>query len=85
MPKAICLRLAISPARKPCRITVRTESDPCAVSDPAAARFVACHQFSFVERIDVLVWPRLRDVPAETAITVPNEIWDRLRARCSNA
>ena len=42
------------------------------------ANFVACHQFTFLERIDVLKYARQRGVFLLDSIYGPEEVWDHL-------
>ncbi len=42
------------------------------------ANFVACHQFEFLERYDMLDAPRPAPPSCSTRPTTPREVWDRL-------
>ena len=72
-------RLRFAQVRRPDRVpsSLRAAPDPCALSDLAAS-FVACHQFGFLDRVDVL---RLAAPGATFLLNCPyepDEAWDHL-------
>ena len=53
-------------------------ADPLGLSDLARRSFVACHQFEFLERVDVLEHAAAGAVFLLNAPYGPDEVWDRL-------
>ncbi|GAB4480414.1 MAG: pyruvate:ferredoxin (flavodoxin) oxidoreductase [Anaerolineales bacterium] len=52
---------------------------------PNTANFVACHQFTFLERIDVLKYAQPGGIFLLNSIDKPDEVWDKLPAEAQKA
>ena len=83
--RAISSTIPTSPARRPCRICASARNPIRAPYLIRSANFVACHQFHFLEKIDVL---RLAAPGATFLLNSPygpDEVWERAAARDADA